>query len=186
MEPLSLYLPGLVLRPWTDDDLDAFWSASQDPATRLWNPVGDGSREAARAVLARRQDWSSGDHASFAVVSRDGGRLLGGVSLHAIDLHHGNAQIGYFVAAPARGRGIATAVVDGSCSWAFTSLGIERVELIHSVENAASGRVAAKAGFTCEGRLRRSWRCGDGVKRDELLWGRLSDDPAVPGVAQLG
>jgi hypothetical protein len=28
-----------------------------------------------------------------------------------------------------------------------------------------------------EGRLRRSYRYGDGVKHDELLWSRLSDDP---------
>jgi RimJ/RimL family protein N-acetyltransferase len=45
------------------------------------------------------------------------------------------------------------------------------------VGNAASGRVAEKAGFTYEGRLRRLYRYGDGVEHDELLWARLSDDP---------
>jgi RimJ/RimL family protein N-acetyltransferase len=45
------------------------------------------------------------------------------------------------------------------------------------VENVASGRVAAKAGFTLEGRLRRSYRYPDGVRHDELLWSRLADDP---------
>ena len=54
------------------------------------------------------------------------------------------------------------------------------MELCHAVENEGSARVAAKAGFTREGRLRRSYRYGDGVKHDELLWSRLSDDPA-PG-----
>ena len=48
----------------------------------------------------------------------------------------------------------------------------------HAVENTASGRVAQKAGFTCEGHLRRSYRYGDGIKHDELLWARLGDDPA--------
>jgi RimJ/RimL family protein N-acetyltransferase len=37
-------------------------------------------------------------------------------------------------------------------------------------------RVAVKAGFSLEGRLRRSHRYGDGVRHDELLWSRLSDD----------
>lgn len=45
------------------------------------------------------------------------------------------------------------------------------------MEDRASGRVAELAGFTLEGRLRRSYRYGDGVKHDELLWSRLSDDP---------
>ena len=50
------------------------------------------------------------------------------------------------------------------------------------MENTASGRVAEKAGFTREGRLRRSFRYGDGVKPDELLWARLAGDPApAPG-----
>jgi RimJ/RimL family protein N-acetyltransferase len=67
------------------------------------------------------------------------------------------------------------------CDWAFPALGLDRVQLFHAVENPASGRVAAKAGFTLEARLRRSHRYGDGVRHDELLWSRLSDDlPPAP------
>ncbi|WP_369257224.1 GNAT family N-acetyltransferase [Geodermatophilus amargosae] len=53
---------------------------------------------------------------------------------------------------------------------------IDRVERVHAVEDPASGRVAEKAGSTFEGRLRRSYRYGDGVERDEPLWARLADD----------
>jgi RimJ/RimL family protein N-acetyltransferase len=73
---------------------------------------------------------------------------------------------------------VAAAATDAVCRWAFDTLPVDRIELCHAVENAASGRVAEKAGFTFEGRLRRSYRYGDGVKHDELLWARLSDDPA--------
>jgi RimJ/RimL family protein N-acetyltransferase len=82
----------------------------------------------------------------------------------------------------ARGRGMAAVAVDTACRRAFAALPVDRIELCHALENTASGRVAQKAGFTCEGRLRRSFRYGDGRKHDELLWTRLADDP-VPVVS---
>ena len=88
-----------------------------------------------------------------------------------------DAQVGYWVVPATRGRGVAAA-----CGWAFGAPGIDRIELCHAVENAASRSVAEKAGFTYEGHLRPSFRYGDGVKHDELLWARLSDDPA-PGLS---
>jgi RimJ/RimL family protein N-acetyltransferase len=54
------------------------------------------------------------------------------------------------VTAPARGRGIAARAVDAVRGWAFglpRRRPLERLELIHSVGNHASCRVAEKAGF---------------------------------------
>jgi RimJ/RimL family protein N-acetyltransferase len=48
---------------------------------------------------------------------------------------------------------------------------------MHAVGNEASARIAEKAGFMLEGRMRRSYRHGDGERHDELLWARLRDDP---------
>ena len=176
IEPVQLTAGPLLLRPWRPDDVDAVWAALQDPETRLWNGGGVLTRDDAAALVARRADWSSGDHASWAVADRDG--VLASVSLHSIDPVQTDAEIGYWTAAGARGRGIAAVAVDAACRWAFGTLPVDRIELCHAVENVASGRVAEKAGFVCEGRLRRSYRYGDGVKHDELLWARLADDPA--------
>jgi RimJ/RimL family protein N-acetyltransferase len=176
VEPFELRVGELLLRPWREDDVPAVWTALQDPALRLWNGAGSGSLDDTRAVLERRRDWSGGDHASWAVVDATGA-LLGSLSLHAIDRLQGNAEVGYWTVPAARGRGIAPRVVDAACRWGFAVLPVDRVQLFHAVENEASARVAAKAGFTLEGRLRRSYRYGDGVKHDDLLWGRLADDP---------
>ena len=168
------------LRPWRPEDVDAVWAALQDPDNRLWNGGGVRSREDAAALVARRMDWSSGDHACWAVVDAATGAVCGSVSLHSIDRAQADAEIGYWTVPAARGQGVATFAVDAACRWGFGALPVERIELCHAVENPASGRVAEKAGFTYEGHLRRSFRYGDGVKRDELLWARLSDDPAPP------
>jgi RimJ/RimL family protein N-acetyltransferase len=178
MEPIELEAGPVRLRPWRQDDVDDTWAALQDPDIRLWNGNGSTSREEAAALVVGRSDWSSGSHASWAVVDADTGAFLGSVSVHSIDEHQADAEIGYWTAPAARGRGVAAVAVDAACRWVFRTLPVERVELCHAVENRASGRVAEKAGFTFEGHLRRSYRYGDGVKHDELLWARLSDDPA--------
>jgi RimJ/RimL family protein N-acetyltransferase len=59
--------------------------------------------------------------------------------------------VGYWVAAPARGRGIAPRALNAACEWVFRlprPRPLERLELIHAVGNVASCRVAGKAGFT--------------------------------------
>jgi RimJ/RimL family protein N-acetyltransferase len=173
--PVRLSAGRFVLRPWQPDDVDAVWAALQDPDIRLWNGGGVTSRAEAAEMVVRRADWSSGDHASWAVT--DGTEVLGSVSLHSIDPVQEDAEIGYWTAPAARGQGVAAGAVDAACRWAFATLPIERIELCHAVENTASGRVAEKAGFRREGWLRRSYRYGDGVKHDEVLWARLADDP---------
>jgi RimJ/RimL family protein N-acetyltransferase len=178
--PVELTAGALRLRPWRVDDIDAVWAAFQDPDIILWNGGGVASRVDALAMLGRRIDWSSGDHASWAVVDPATDEVLASVSLHSIDRLQGDAEIGYWTAPGARGRGVAAGAVDAVCRWAFATLPVDRIELCHAVENAGSRRVAEKAGFTYEGHLRRSYRYGDGVKHDELLWARLADDEVIP------
>ena len=61
-------------------------------------------------------------------------------------------------------------------AWAFDVLGLHRVEAHHFVENPASGRVLAKAGFSMEGRRRGAvWR--DDMPRDLVSYAMLRDDP---------
>jgi RimJ/RimL family protein N-acetyltransferase len=177
VEPIALPGGPVRLRPWREDDVDAVLAALLDPDTRLWNAGWVKSREDAVVWLERRQDRSLVEHVSWAVEDPATAVLLGSVSLHSIDRDQADAEIGYWTVPAARGRGVAAAAVDAACRWAFETLPVDRIELCHAVENTASGRVAEKAGFTYEGRLRRSYRYGDGVKHDELLWARLSDDP---------
>jgi RimJ/RimL family protein N-acetyltransferase len=179
VEPVSLPAGPVQLRPWRVDDADGVLAALLDPAVLLWNAGWVRTHEDAVGWLERRQDWSAGDHASWAVEDADGA-LVGSISLHSIDREQNDAEIGYWTVPAARGRGLAAAAVDAVCRWAFTHLPVDRIELCHAVENTASGRVAEKAGFTYEGHLRRSYRYGDGVKHDELLWARLADDPPPP------
>jgi RimJ/RimL family protein N-acetyltransferase len=177
VEPVVLDADPLRLRPWRADDVDAVWAAFQDADVRLWNGGGVATRDDAAALLRRRMDRSD-DSVSWAVVDAVTDDVLASLSIHSIDLAQNDAEVGYWTAPAARGRGVAVVAVDAACRWAFATLPVDRIELCHAVENTASARVAEKAGFTYEGHLRRSFRYGDGRKHDELLWSRLAEDPA--------
>lgn len=60
------------------------------------------------------------------------------------------AEIGYWTAMAARGRGIAPAAVRAVTDWVFDAYaraGLRQVMLVHDVSNPASCRVAQKAGY---------------------------------------
>jgi RimJ/RimL family protein N-acetyltransferase len=158
-----------------DRDAPAVLAAFNDPLTRTWNQ-GATDLEGARAWCRRRAAWTDGDHASWIVRGAVGGDLLASVSLFDIDARNGCCQVGYWTVPAARGRGIAPAALSAATRFAFDALGLERVELFHGLENAASCRVADKAGFALEGVLRLSHRYGDGELHDEHLHGRLAGD----------
>ncbi|MEU1602671.1 GNAT family N-acetyltransferase [Micromonospora matsumotoense] len=174
MEPVEITAPGLLLRPWRAADAPAVLAALVDPHIVRWNGQGVGDLAQAAGWIARRADRSDGSHVSLAVTGDTDGVLLGGVSVHQI--RDGNAAVGYWTAGPARGRGVAAGALRALTGWAFTHLGLHRIELCHAVANPASCRVATRAGYRLEGTLRESHRYGDGHRHDEHLHARLITD----------
>jgi RimJ/RimL family protein N-acetyltransferase len=167
----------LLLRPPTADDAGPTRRMLADDDIRRWNPGPEDQSEAGlRTWCARQGDWSDGSHATLWVFDRSGGDLLGTVSLFKIDHAQADAEVGYRVAAWARGGGIATEAMRVLADWAFPALGLVRVQLFHAVANPASCRVAEKVGFRHEGTLRQSYVYGDGTRHDEHLHARLADD----------
>jgi RimJ/RimL family protein N-acetyltransferase len=113
---------------------------------------------------------------AFAVVDTDTGEFLGVAVAVRIDREARTAELGYTVAPDARGRGVASAALRLLTEWALADLGMLRLELIISVDNEASKRVAERAGYVREGVLRSVHLKGD-VREDAELWSRLPSDP---------
>ncbi|MFJ7194857.1 MULTISPECIES: GNAT family N-acetyltransferase [unclassified Streptomyces] len=142
----------LLLRPWLAEDLPALIEAYRDPGMRtmLRSQVTD-EAEAERWLRVRQEGRESGRHVSFAVVDRDrGGELVGNVALKYPAPGSGSAEVGYWTAAPARGRGVAVLALGALGDWAFEAFagdGLTRLELLHRMDNEASCRVAEKSGY---------------------------------------
>jgi RimJ/RimL family protein N-acetyltransferase len=165
----------VVLRAFDDADVSQLLAAFDDPDVALWN-AGPTEADGVLRWMRDRNDWASGEHASWAVADTSGA-LLGSVSLHRLDSEQADAEAGYWTAPWARRRGVAAAALALATGYAFGRIGLHRVYLYHAVENAASCVVAERAGFRHEGTLRQSYLYGDGRYHDEHLHGRLADDP---------
>jgi RimJ/RimL family protein N-acetyltransferase len=163
----------ISLRHFDDADVGALLEAFADDELWRWNP-GPIDADGVAEWMRYRNDWSDGQHASWAI-DLDG-VVVGSVSLHHVDHDQRDAEVGYWVAASARRRGVATRGLELATAYGFDELGLHRVYLYHAVDNAPSCGVAGRAGYLLEGTLRQSHRYGDGEYHDEHLHARLGTD----------
>jgi RimJ/RimL family protein N-acetyltransferase len=173
---------GLVtIRPWRDDDAEALVRRINDADVALFldqvpQPY---SLADAREYFALSADgWRTGSSSNFAIVAHGGEDAAGGIGVRWEELEGGVAEVGYWVGSDARGRGVATAALRLVTGWAFETAPIlQRLQLRAAVENAASNRVAEKAGFTREGVIRsHRFNARMGRRVDFVMWSLLREE----------
>jgi RimJ/RimL family protein N-acetyltransferase len=71
---------------------------------------------------------------------------------------------------------VATEALRRLTAWAFEELEMIRLELLISVDNAASKKVAERCGYRREGVLRSAY-FKQGRREDTEIWSRLETDP---------
>jgi RimJ/RimL family protein N-acetyltransferase len=164
---------GIVLRPWRMDDAPAVEVACRDPEIAHWIPFVPRPYTRADAEEYLRGAIESGDERrAFAIADAGSDEVLGSIDIGVNSMQY-RGHIGYWVAPPARGRGVCTRALRLLSRWAFEDLGLQRVELITDPDNVASQRVAEKAGFRREGVLRSHLLHPDGRRRDSVLFSLL-------------
>ena len=165
---------GIVLREWRRADGPALVPLIDDPEIRRLLPhIPDPytPADAEEYIAATRVNLTAGTAIAVAIVVD--GALAGSIDLRLGGGDGRTAQMGYWVAAPLRRRGVASTAARMLCDFGFETLGLRRVELNAEVANTASRRVAEKAGFELEG-VRRAWRTVRGVPTDFAFYGRLA------------
>ena len=159
----------LVLRPWTEDDVDAMVAGCNDPEVARWIPTiphpytPDDARAFIRGEVRQ-------DHEALAI--EVDGSVVGGIGL-GLNAHGYRGSIGYWVAKPARGKGICTRALRLLAGHALEELELQSVQLVTDPENLASQRVAEKVGFQREGVMRAHLRHPDGRIRDSVMFSLL-------------
>jgi RimJ/RimL family protein N-acetyltransferase len=153
----------VTLRPRRPEDADAIVAACQDPEIPRWTQVPSPytRQHAVEWMAVSEKDPTM---ANLLAVDADD-RLLGSFSVMEIDRARGYGEIGYWVAAEARRRGVATRAVVLLRDWAAAALGLSELEIMADPVNLGSRRVAERAGFAETGERRANPRDPSGEIR---------------------
>jgi RimJ/RimL family protein N-acetyltransferase len=160
----------ITLRPPGDEDVDALYRECQDPEIQRWTGVPSPyHRENAIDYLERvKREEAEGKIVAFLAV--DAEELLGSFSVMELDKAPRYGEIGYWVAAAARGRGVASRAVTLLRDWGASELELELIELVIHVDNQPSQRVAERTGFLDTGERRCAPRQEGAVELDHAVY----------------
>jgi len=169
---------GVRLRPWRLDDAAALRDAFGDEAIQRWHGrTIDTDVEAETLIRGWQHAWATEAAARWVITTPDEDVLAGQVGARTLDLAEGVAELSYWIAAPARGQGLAAQAARVLTDWLLGEVGLHRVELQHSTANPTSCAVAERAGFPAEGTRREAGLHADGW-HDMHVHGRVAGDPA--------
>ena len=190
-------LPALVLSVPTGDDLDRITEICQDVDIQEWTFVPRNYQRSDAQFFVEQvvaKGWSEGRELNWAIREADAGAppdLVGmlGITLSGPE-NARTGEVGYWLAAAARGRGTMTRAVAALIDTAFDPSGPLSLSAlrwrcdIHEtsrgpVPNWASWKVAWSLGFQREGRVRR-FLPNDGRLHDGWIATLLPDDPREP------
>jgi RimJ/RimL family protein N-acetyltransferase len=142
----------LRLRPWHDEDLEAYAVMCADPEVMRY--MGDGvplSREDAwRSMAMFVGHWQLRGYGMWAVEEHDSRRFIGRVGLHRPEGWPG-LEVGWMLDRGTWGRGFATEAGRASLDYAWRTLDVDHVISLITPENQASIRVAERLGQEREG-----------------------------------
>ncbi len=158
-DPPVLDTPRLTLRRMLRRDSEDMFAYARDPAVSeflLWQPH-ESEAYTRRYLNYLQSRYRSRDFYDWAVVWRESGRMIGTCGFTQFNLESNSAEIGYVLARPYWGIGIAPEAARAVLRFGFRELRLHRIEAHYMIGNDRSRRVMEKIGMHFEG-----------VRRDSL------------------
>lgn len=167
----------LQMRPLVPTDAEQLYRIYSDSEfMRYWSSAPWTSIEQATSLIERdRRELAAGEHLRLGILLNEDESLIGTCSLFNFNVQSSRAEIGYGIASNHWRRGYMQEAVSALIRFAFTELGLNRIEADIDPRNIASTRSLEKLGFTREGLLRERWIVGGEVS-DSALYGLIARD----------
>jgi RimJ/RimL family protein N-acetyltransferase len=143
----------LRLRAIRTDDLDRWADVCADPeVVRHLGGTIFSREDTWRRLLATAGSWAMLGYGYWAVERREGGGMIGHAGFSDFKREiapsiEGLPEMGWVFAREAQGQGYASEAVDVGLAWADEALNRPKIAAIINHDNAASIRLAEKAGF---------------------------------------
>jgi RimJ/RimL family protein N-acetyltransferase len=173
----TLLTDRLVLREFTLEDasevqrLVGQWEVAR-MMSNVPHPYEDGMAE--EWIATHRPAFEAGERLTFAVVLREGGTLIGSITLH-LNAQDENAELAYWIGKPYWRQGYCTEAAKELVRYGFEDLGLHRIHSNHFGSNLASGKVMQKVGMSYEGTRPEHYKRW-GVHEDRVEYGLLARD----------
>ena len=145
----------ILLRPPIDDDAGAVAAAVQASLAELapWMPWATEAYDEAAGLEWVRGTYAAGTKYPFVILDSDG-EFVGTCGVETISEVNQFGNLGYWIRTDRYGRGIATRASRLLADYMHQETDLHRLEVIMSVENEPSRRVAERMGAVYEGILR--------------------------------
>ncbi len=179
----SLETPRLVLRPLKPGDAAAYLEIFTDAETlTYWSSETVRSLDDAAGMVEEDIQWvENGEALCWGIALPDKDQLIGKISLYLFSKRNRRAETGYILNRKHWGNGLMSEALSAVLDYAFTDLGLHRIEADVDPDHAASLALLEKFGFVEEGRFRDRWHV-HGEWHDSIMLGLLAPDfrPLIP------
>lgn len=151
----------ILLRPYRTEDIPLMFEAVRESIAEVsvwleWCHANYKIEEAETYIKSRPAAWENAEEYSFAIFDAETKRFLGGLGLNLINQRFKLCNLGYWIRTSATGRSVASKATRLGAEFGLNELGLNRIEVVASVENIPSQRAAEKAGAKREGILRKA------------------------------
>ncbi|HLG61085.1 MAG TPA: GNAT family N-acetyltransferase [Ktedonosporobacter sp.] len=178
----SLSTNRLLLRQIQPKDAEALFATfSDEEAMRFYGHEPHRSLEETRQLIEQTQArYARREAIRWGLTLKGEDRVIGSCSLHHFDTGFHRAETGYELNRAFWRQGLMTEAMFAVLTYAFTELGLHRIEAIIDIANEPSKNLLLRLGFTYEGNLRQRYAFRDHFE-DEHYFGLLRDEWAGAG-----
>lgn len=168
----------LLLQQFTDADSESVFMnwMHDDEVTKYLQVRREITLSSTKEVVAKWVGtYKSLEYYNWAITLLKTNELIGNIEAFVKSEYDEIAGIGYCIGRNFWNHGYATEALTAVLKYLLETVGFNRVEASHSVNNPASGHVMKKSGMTYEGMLRQSYRSRIGFQ-DSCLYSIIRDD----------
>jgi [ribosomal protein S5]-alanine N-acetyltransferase len=168
----------LILRRFTINDVEGMFNnwASDNNICKYMRWAQHKNKEETMEIISSWIDsYSKKSFYQWAITLKGNDEPVGAIGLFVVNENDLCGDVGYCIGKKYWGQGIMTETLKVVLGFAFETIGFNRIETYHSINNPASGRVMQKSGMTFEGLARQKYKSIYGFE-DSNMYSILKED----------